>query len=36
METEAQRIECLRRVLDIDPDNHAAQQDLARLTSAHS
>ncbi len=36
VETEAQRIECLRRVLDIDPDNHAAQADLARLTNPNS
>jgi tetratricopeptide (TPR) repeat protein len=32
VETDAQRIECLHRVLEINPSNQAAQADLARLT----
>lgn len=34
MDTDAQRAECLRRVLDINPGNRAALEDLTRLTGA--
>jgi len=32
VDTDVQRIECLHHVLEINPGNRAAQQDLARLT----
>jgi thioredoxin-like negative regulator of GroEL len=32
VDTDVQRIECLQHVLEINPGNRAARQDLARLT----